>query len=402
MFSWINSAVIRCSILRACSRYINQGSLMANSIVLIGFMGAGKDTIGKMLALKTGLGFLSTDEFIEISESRSISDIFRIKGEDYFRRKETSVLKAIQRLPNLIIATGGGMVMLEKNRRIIKKMGTIIHLDAGMSVLLVRTRIDRQRPLTKNRKYLKKLFRRRRGLYDFCDYSIDTENRTPTEIAKILMKKINLKSCRGRSNIQRYIIKIDRKKYPVLIGNNILAPALRTVLESKKITIISNPLVSSLYRSKLVKALKKKHSDIHEFILPDGEKYKNVNSALKTYNYLLKNAFDRSDMIIALGGGVISDLAGFAASTYKRGIKYVIIPTTLMGQVDAAIGGKTGIDMMVKNSIGTFYQPDLVIIDIDFIKTLSRQHFIGGLAEVVKYGGIRDSALFLLLEEKIY
>ncbi len=374
---------------------------MANNIVLIGFMGAGKDTVGRILASKTNRQLISTDELIEISEGRMISDIFGCKGEKYFRDKESAVLRVIQELPNLIIATGGGMVIREQNRQRLQKMGKVVHLDAPISRLFARSGIDGKRPLAKNKSFFTELYKQRRKLYNFCDFRIDASHKTPSEIANLIIKKFNLPKTITRTAVKKRMVNAESKKYGVLIGNSILTQALKIIPAAKRIAIVSNPLISSLYRSRLMQGLSKRNSLIHEYILPDGEKYKNINHAQKIYHYLLKNNFDRSDLIIALGGGVISDLAGFVASTYKRGIKFVIIPTTLLGQVDAGIGGKTGIDLAVKNSIGTFYQPELVIIDIDFIQTLCPKHFNNGLAEVIKCAAIADPALFSLLEQNI-
>lgn len=373
---------------------------MPDNIILIGFMGAGKDAVGREIADRTGRAFLSTDECIERSTGRSIKDIFRIHGECYFRDIEAKTVKVIQGLHNTVIATGGGAVIREENRRWLKNAGTVLHLDASPSVLFARAGYDDKRPLAKRKRKFNALYRKRQALYDFCDQRIDTGDRTSDDVARLIIDELSLDKVPGSSGIRSLAVNASSKKYAVMIGQNILTRAIQRIPSCRRMLIVSNPLVCSLYLSKITPGLRKKCLVLNEFVVPDGERYKNHKTVLRIHEYLLRNSFERSDTIVALGGGVISDLCGFAASTFKRGMGFVIMPTTLLAQVDAAIGGKTGVDMMVKNSIGTFYQPDQVIIDVDYLKTLSHRHFLSGFAEVIKYGAIQDPALFLLLEKE--
>ncbi len=374
---------------------------MKDNIVLIGFMGAGKDTVGKLLAEKTGRQFISTDDLVEAAEQQAIADIFHLQGEEYFRAKETMALQALAGLCNLVIACGGGAVIKDKNRRLMSELGRIVHLDADLPCLFKRTIHDRKRPLAKNRSRFGALYKERTGQYDFGACRIDTSRLNPAAVADRIMRKLGLTAGQKQTLISRLTVKAPSKRYDALIGGNILDKAVKSVAGSDRIMIISNPLVSSIYRRKLSWLSNRKNLKVFEHDVPDGEKHKNMHHVRQIYDRLLKNGFERSDMIIALGGGVISDLAGFIASTYKRGMKFVVMPTTLLAQVDAGIGGKTGVDMGVKNSIGTFYQPDLVIVDTAFIQTLSGRQYNNGIAEIIKYGATLDPELFSLLEEKI-
>lgn len=197
-------------------------------------------------------------------------------------------------------------------------------------------------------------------------------------------------------------IKVDLKErsYDILVGSDTLA-GLGEIIDKmgwcQDILIITDPQVNNLFGDKLRGGLKNiKHSTIE---VPRGERYKNLQTASKLYNALAKNSAHRDSMIIALGGGVIGDLAGFAAATYMRGIRYVQVPTTLLAQVDAAIGGKTGVNHpKCKNLIGSFYQPSLVFIDVKTLTTLPARELRTGLAEVVKYGVIEDADFFKFLE----
>ena len=190
------------------------------------------------------------------------------------------------------------------------------------------------------------------------------------------------------------------RSYDILVGIDSLAD-LGEIIEKlswcQDILIITDPQVNNLYGDKLRCGLKNiKNSTIE---VPRGERYKNLQTASKLYDALAKNSAHRDSMIIALGGGVIGDLAGFAAATYMRGIRYVQVPTTLLAQVDAAIGGKTGVNHpKCKNLIGSFYQPGLVFIDVKTLTTLPARELRTGLAEVVKYGVIEDADFFKFLE----
>ena len=137
-------------------------------------------------------------------------------------------------------------------------------------------------------------------------------------------------------------------------------------------------------------------------LIPDGEEYKTVKSLQTIYDCLIAERFERKSCVLALGGGVVGDMAGFAAATYLRGVPYVQVPTTLLAQVDSSVGGKTGVNHADgKNLIGAFYQPKLVLIDVSVLRTLPRRELVAGLAEVIKYGVIEDANLFTLLEQKI-
>ena len=205
--------------------------------------------------------------------------------------------------------------------------------------------------------------------------------------------------------MEKVRVKLGERSYDICIGSNILGEIgarLKSFKTSPKIAIISNPAVFNLYGKKVLTSMKKAGFDVKTVIIPDGEKYKDINTVQKIYGELLKHRLDRKSALIALGGGVIGDITGFVASTYMRGIDYIQIPTTLLAQVDSSVGGKTGVNHKLgKNMVGTFYQPKLVWIDIDTLKTLPKRELVAGLAEVIKYGVIRDKKLFDFLEDNM-
>ena len=200
------------------------------------------------------------------------------------------------------------------------------------------------------------------------------------------------------------IIKVDlgERGYSIHIGDSILSDEklFKKYITSKQVLVITNEKVAPLYLKAIEKHLAKFDYDV--FILPDGEAYKSLDSLNQIITQLLESKFSRTCMLIALGGGVIGDLTGFAAACYQRGVKFIQIPTTLLAQVDSSVGGKTAVNHILgKNMIGAFHQPHTVFSDTSVLATLSDREFAAGLAEIIKYGLIRDEKFFYWLEENI-
>lgn len=193
--------------------------------------------------------------------------------------------------------------------------------------------------------------------------------------------------------MRRLNLALAERSYPILISGGLLSRAdlILPFLRTSRVALVSNTTVAPLYLDVLAQALEKVGVGVTPIILPDGEAHKNWASLNLIYDALLENRFDRSTTIVALGGGVIGDLAGFAAATYQRGVPFIQIPTTLLSQVDSSVGGKTGINHpRGKNMVGAFWQPRLVLADTDTLKTLPDRELSAGMAEVIKYGLIRD------------
>ncbi|MRR49888.1 MAG: 3-dehydroquinate synthase [Rhodocyclaceae bacterium] len=199
----------------------------------------------------------------------------------------------------------------------------------------------------------------------------------------------------------RLAVSLGARAYSIEIGQNLLANQEGPLAEipGRSAVVITNDTVAPLYLSKISDALVASSKRVHELILPDGESYKNWETLNQIYEFLLKERCDRGTTLIALGGGVIGDLVGFAAATYQRGVPFVQVPTTLLSQVDSSVGGKTGINHpRGKNMIGAFWQPKLVIADTDTLNTLPERELSAGMAEVIKYGLIRDLPFLEWLE----
>ncbi len=197
-------------------------------------------------------------------------------------------------------------------------------------------------------------------------------------------------------------VDLGERSYPIYIGQGLITDGelLRRHIRSKQVLVVSNETVAPLYMEQLLGALS--GLQVEQVILPDGEKHKNLGVLNRIFDQLLEKRFDRGCTLIALGGGVIGDMTGFAAACYQRGVDFLQVPTTLLSQVDSSVGGKTGVNHPLgKNMIGAFYQPNAVAIDIDTLNTLPARELSAGLAEVIKHGIIADAAYFSWLESHI-
>lgn len=204
--------------------------------------------------------------------------------------------------------------------------------------------------------------------------------------------------------MQTLQVSLGDRTYPIHIGRDLISQAdlILPHLKRKQVAIVTNTVVAPLYLEKLTKSLRNAGISVIEIILPDGEAYKNSTTLNTIYDALLQNRCERSTTLIALGGGVVGDLTGYAAATYLRGVPFIQIPTTLLSQVDSSVGGKTGINHPLgKNMIGAFYQPKVVLADTDTLQTLPKRELSAGVAEVIKYGLIRDTDFFDWLETNI-
>jgi len=205
--------------------------------------------------------------------------------------------------------------------------------------------------------------------------------------------------------MQTLTVNLSDRSYPIHVGAEMIERSGQLMQQAGlrgKVAIVTNPTVAQLYLDPVHEALSQAGFETTPVLLPDGEEHKTLKSVSTIYDRLVAERFERKSCVLALGGGVIGDLAGFAAATYLRGIPYVQVPTTLLAQVDSSVGGKTGVNHDAgKNLIGAFYQPKLVLIDVAALRSLPRRELIAGLAEVIKYGVISDRYLFELLEQNL-
>jgi 3-dehydroquinate synthase len=366
-------------------------------------MGSGKDSIGRAIARRSGLTFLSTDRMIELAENRSINAIFQDSGEACFRRLEKRALKALSGMENIVLATGGGIVKDVGNRRRLSRLGKVVYLDVNAETVKQRLAGDDTRPLLQQPGAVEKLLNERAEIYNFADISVDANSLAPEQLAETILRQLNFAGKDSRPK-DTCVIPVDAATgaYNVQVGAGALA-TLPGIIDRlpRRCAVITNPLVGGLLLDRVVAMLAVRNVAVLPIIIPDGERYKSLKTVSKIYDLLLGNRFDRSDMLLGLGGGVVTDITGFVAATLKRGCRLVNIPTTLLAQVDAGVGGKTGVNHAAgKNLIGCFYQPELVLADIELLQTLPEREFRNGLAEVIKTALIRDKKLVEFLEKE--
>lgn len=199
-------------------------------------------------------------------------------------------------------------------------------------------------------------------------------------------------------------VDLGQRSYPIMIGSDWLsgiAPALRERTETERVLVVTDSNVGNLYGDKVSSALGDVGFSVETLRIPAGEQSKTMDTCMSLYNFMLSNNFSREAVVVALGGGVVGDLAGFCAATYMRGVSYVQAPTSLLAMVDSSVGGKTGVNHSLgKNMIGAFHQPMFVYVDLQCLETLAKDEFRAGFAEVIKYGVIRDSNFFNFCENQ--
>jgi 3-dehydroquinate synthase len=382
----------------------------SGNIVLVGMMGAGKTTVGRILAKQTGKTFIDSDEEIQKRTGVKISHIFDVEGEEGFRQRESAVIHELTQLDDIVLATGGGAVLRADNREALQKNGVVIYLKSGVHDLWQRTRHDHNRPLLQTanpRAKLQELFEQRDPIYTaVADHVIHTGRQSVQVLIARLIKKLGPcgQSTQAENMMQTLEVGLAERSYQIHIGQELLSQTelLLKHIPHKRVAVISNTTVAPLYLEKLAGALSGNGVQVQSIILPDGEQYKNAVSLNTIYDELLSSRCERNTPLIALGGGVIGDLTGFAAASYLRGVPFIQIPTTLLAQVDSSVGGKTGINHPLgKNMIGAFYQPQVVIADVDTLNTLPDKELRAGIAEVIKYGLIRDLPFLEWLEDNM-
>jgi shikimate kinase/3-dehydroquinate synthase len=394
-----------------------------NNIFLVGLMGAGKTTIGRLLARRLDMTFIDSDHEIEARTGASIPWIFEIEGEASFRKREADVIRDLTAQKGIVLATGGGAVLNPENRALLAERGTVLYLRASVSSILQRTAHDRNRPLLQTpnpRGKLEDLTVQREPLYrEIADLVIDTGRPNVQSMVQTILDQLTAIGAVGTrfdttmnamnaSDLKAGIslnVDLGERSYPIAIGRGLLDDAAllaRHVGASGKVAIVTNTTVAPLYLERVAGPLRAAGREVLPIVLPDGEEYKTWESLNLVFDALLANKCDRKTTLVALGGGVIGDLTGYAAASYMRGVPFVQIPTTLLAQVDSSVGGKTGINHPLgKNMIGAFYQPRAVIADTTTLDTLPDRELSAGLAEVIKHGAILDAAFFDWIEQNI-
>jgi shikimate kinase / 3-dehydroquinate synthase len=392
------------------------------SIVLVGLMGCGKSSIGKRLAARLSLPFVDADEEIERAAGKSINDIFAEHGEDHFREGERRVIARLLSNGPMVLATGGGAYMHPDTRHKIRDQGLSIWLRAELPVLMRRVSKRDTRPLLRTgnpEATMRKLMETRYPVYAEADLTVESRDE-PHEIivSEIVARTAQLpamaaavskETVASMLNSQPVVplrtvkVELAERSYDVMIGTGLLVKAgalIKEHLGQVKCGIVTDENVAKHHLAALEASLKAEGMFAGSIVLTPGEATKSFRELGPLCERLLELGLERGDIVVPLGGGVIGDLAGFAAGILRRGVRFVQIPTSLLAQVDSSVGGKTGINTpQGKNLIGVFHQPNLVLADTDMLATLPEREMRAGYAEVAKYGLLGDAAFFSWLEQ---
>jgi len=373
--------------------------LGTKNLILTGFMGTGKTAVGQDLARRLGREFLDMDALIAEREGMGVAEIFGQQGEAGFRRLEVDLCQELAAKQNLVIASGGGSLIPDANREILSASGQVVCLRASTDEILHRLEGVHDRPLLDapdREARIAALLVQRVEAYGRFPLQVDTTGLTVTQVADRVLVLADT------ALFQTIPVSHPGGEYPIYLGGDLLAQAgelLRAQNVSDQIVLVTTPPVGERYAARVTDSLVRAGYGVAVCVVPDGEVHKRLETVRVLYDGFVDAGLDRRGAVLALGGGVIGDMAGFAAATYLRGVALIQFPTSLLSMVDSSVGGKVAVDHpQGKNLIGAFKQPELVIIDPETLSSLPAREVASGLAEVVKTGLIGDPDLFEQIE----
>ncbi len=383
------------------------------NIFITGFSGSGKTTVSRIAARLLGWTFVDLDEEIERAAGTTIEDIFARHGEPHFRRLESEALATTCERDRQVVSTGGGIVVDWRNRRAMERAGVVVCLEARPETL--HARLERQaredadasaRPMLFADDALariRSLKARRQFAYTHARLIVHTDDLSPEQAAAEVVRgwkqisESNETRAAWDSPDLAAVVETSAGDYPVWVGwdnmDTLGERVLQTVGETSATYIFTDEHVYGLAR-RAQSSLEKAGIAAHIFIMPAGEQNKTLRNAEFAYEWLSHRRAERGHLVLAVGGGVVGDLAGFVAATYVRGMPFAIAPTSLLAMMDASIGGKVAVDLpRGKNLVGAFYQPRLVLSDVSMLRGLPPRQMASGWAEAIKHGLILDEDL---------
>ncbi len=359
-------------------------------LFLVGLPGCGKSKVGGLLGRALGVPHVDTDQVVEAEAGRSVAEIFEALGEAEFRRLEAG---AVQNLADFegIVSLGGGAIETESVREVLSK-GNTVWIRASKLELLRRIKRGNKRPLMRENpeRTLDQLWQRRNPLYQEVVGSwVWTSSGSPRRVVEAILKK------------QQTTVTVqpaDQRPYPVIIGSSLASQIPGRLAQGRGVFAVYPASLSDLVQPAL-EAVESSGARLTRFPHPEGEEAKTYRVLLSAWDAMGQARIGRADTVLSIGGGATTDLGGFLAATWLRGIANLNVATTLLGMVDAAVGGKTGINTPKgKNLVGAFHDPVAVLDDLDYLETLPVADYRAGLAEIIKCGLIRDGVILDLVE----
>ena len=383
------------------------------NIFITGFSGSGKTTVGRIAARLLGWAFVDLDDEIEQTAGLAIEEIFARYGEAHFRRLESERLAAACERDMQVVSTGGGIVVDWRNRRAMERAGAVVCLEARPETLFAR--VERQaredaeasaRPMLFAADALvriRSLKARRQFAYTHARLIVHTDDLSPEQAAMEVVRgwkdisETNETRAAWDSPDLAAVVETSGGDYPVWVGWDIMdrlgERVIQTVGETSTTYIFTDEHVYSMAR-RAQSSLERAGIAAHIFIMPAGEQHKTLKTVELAYEWLSHRRAERGHLVLAVGGGVVGDLAGFVAATYVRGMPFAQAPTSLLAMMDASIGGKVAVDLpRGKNLVGAFYQPRLVLSDVSILRGLPARQMASGWAEAIKHGLILDEDL---------
>jgi shikimate kinase / 3-dehydroquinate synthase len=393
------------------------GKTTGHNIILVGFSTTGKSRVGAIVARRLGWKLIDTDNRIVQIAGKPIDSIFAEDGEPRFREYEKQALREACAQNRVVIACGGGVVVNPDNRTLMSESGIVVLLEASPETIyhrLIENSGDEIRPLLAGddpMQNIRDLKQKRQMFYDEAsDWTACTDNLSIEEVCDEVIRgwqygirrRDNEFSANLDGDGSSSVVVTGSVSYPIFVGHGILdqlGVKLKEAALTGPVSIISDDNVYEIYGDRIENILKKAGFDAQSYVLPAGEQSKSLEVVAEIYDWMVKRRVERGNPVIAIGGGVVGDLAGFVAATYLRGLPLVHVPTSLLAMVDSSIGGKTAVDHpRGKNLIGSFYQPRLVLSDVETLKTLPARELTSGWAELIKHALILDADLFKFLD----
>jgi len=365
-----------------------------NNVVLVGFMGSGKSTVGPILARLLNRPFVDLDDEIVKDAGRPVGEIFAQEGEDGFRKRESRILRRTLDRDDCVVAVGGGAPRNGVNWEVIRRGNRVVALTAEPAELARRLNGSTDRPLLQPDvpTAIATLLQDRVRRYFEADLVVSTDGVAPEVIARRLSDRL------ASGGVDRVPIEVAGSPHEATVGRRLgplIASTLKRLGVSGIVVVVSDRVVAEAHGAVLMDELASAGIDAKLHLVPVGEAAKAMDVLAAIYDALAAASVDRAGALIALGGGAVGDVAGFAAASWMRGTRYLQVPTTLLAMVDSSIGGKTAINLPAgKNMVGAVHQPSAIFCDLDYLASLPDGEYRAALAEIIKAAVIADRTFF--------